>query len=256
MQISASGKTDVGCVRENNEDALLVRADLPLFVVADGVGGAAAGEIASKLFVTSCEYEFETYTRKQADGEMLITRCFQNANRKILDHVQQFPETKGMACTAELLTFISSHYYIGHVGDSRTYLVREGRIKRLTKDHSYVQEQMDLGLLAPEDAKEHWLKNAIYRAIGVDEDLSVDIYHGRVKSGDIFLLCSDGLSDLATEEELTGIITAAASLEESVQRLIDHAKSNGGKDNITAVLCQVEKVSMFQTISSLFKVTE
>lgn len=253
MELKAIGNTDVGCVRKNNEDAFLVREDIPLFVVADGVGGAAAGEVASSLFISSCEYEFDNLSDKHLDGNLIITRCFQNGNRKILNHVEQFPETKGMACTAEVLTFSENQYIIGHVGDSRTYLVREGQIEQITKDHSYVQEQLDLGLLAPQDAKTHWLKNAIYRAVGIEENLQVDRYHGQVRNGDIFLLCSDGLSDLVPPEELLSIVDSQPLLEDCVQQLINQAKSYGGKDNITAILCKVTKTSLLHTISTILK---
>lgn len=253
MQLTAYGITDIGCVRKNNEDAFLVRKDMPLFVVADGVGGAAAGEIASQLFVSSSEYEFEAYSGNSFDADVLMARCFQNGNRKILDHVERFPETRGMACTAEVLTFGKNQYIIGHVGDSRTYLVRDGGIEQLTKDHSYIQEQMDLGLLAPEEAQQHWLRSAIYRAVGLEEEVEMDRYNGRAKNGDIFLLCSDGLSDLLGKEDLLSIIGNSGSLQDSLQGLIDEAKARGGKDNITAILCKVNKTSIVETIVAFFR---
>ncbi|MDH4275312.1 MAG: protein phosphatase 2C domain-containing protein, partial [Gammaproteobacteria bacterium] len=143
----AFGVTDVGCVRQNNEDALLVRKDLPLFLVADGVGGAAAGEIASRLFCEHCAAEFESFLGWSSDHSTLLRRVFTNANRAILEYTRDHPETKGMACTAEVLTFIGNDYYLGHVGDSRAYLIRNQQITQITKDHSFVQEQLDLGLI-------------------------------------------------------------------------------------------------------------
>lgn len=239
MEIAADGLTDIGNVRKNNEDAFLVRVNLPLFVVADGVGGSAAGEIASRLFVDSCEYEFEANDGQSRNLELVIKRCFQNSNKKILDYTDRAPETRGMACTAEVLTFNAGEYVLGHVGDSRSYLIRDDRIEPLTKDHSYVQEQLDLGLIKPEEAETHALRNAIYRAVGFEPELEVDIFRGRVKDRDIYLLCSDGLSDMVEDEQLLAIAGGSGELSARVKALIDAAKAAGGRDNITAVLCEV-----------------
>lgn len=239
MELLADGLTDVGNVRKNNEDAVLVRADLPLFIVADGVGGSAAGEIASRLFVTSCEYEFENAKAQRQDAELIIKRCFNNANKKIIDHTDQAPETRGMACTAEVLTFEDGKYIVGHVGDSRTYLIRDGKIVLITRDHSYVQEQLDLGLIKQEEADTHSMRNAIYRAVGFEEELRADIFRGRVKDGDIYLLCSDGLSDMVSDEDLLALAKSPGDMAVRVRALIDAAKAAGGKDNVTVALCQV-----------------
>ena len=239
MEIAADGLTDIGKVRKTNEDALLVRVALPLFVVADGVGGSAAGEIASQLFVSSCEYEFEAMRGQSQNLDLVIKRCFQNSNKKILDYTDQVPETRGMACTAEVLTFSDGEYVVGHVGDSRVYLIRDGRIEPITKDHSYVQEQLDLGLIKPEEAETHTLRNAIYRAVGFEPELEVDIFRGRVKDHDIYLLCSDGLSDMVEDAQLLAIASAPGDLSTRVKALIEAAKAAGGRDNITAVLCEI-----------------
>lgn len=250
MEIAADGITDVGNVRTNNEDAYLVRASPPLFVVADGVGGAAAGEVASQLFVSACEYEFAAVQGE--DLALIVKRCFHNGNKKIIDYTDQAPETRGMACTAELLTFTDSEYVIGHVGDSRTYLIRDACIELLTKDHSYVQEQLDLGLLKPEEAETHQWRNAIYRAVGFEADLDVDLLRGRVKDGDIFLLCTDGLSDMVPDVDLLSISSAADNISTRTQALIAAAKKAGGRDNITAVLCQVSILpSLTQKLTSM-----
>lgn len=257
MQIAADGKTDVGNVRKNNEDAFLVRVPLSLFVVADGVGGSAAGEVASQLFVSSCEYEFEAAREQLRDPALLIKRCFHNANRKIIDYTDTAPETRGMACTAEVLTFLGDEYFVGHVGDSRTYLLRDGRIELVTKDHSYVQEQLDLGLIKPEEADTHRLRNAIYRAVGFEPELDVDIIRGRAKDGDVFLLCSDGLSDMVPDDQLLALGGAPGDIQDRVAALIAAAKSAGGRDNITVVLCQVNlPPSLTQKLSQILGFTE
>ena len=252
MIIDSWGKTDVGCQRTNNEDAFLIREDMYLYVVADGVGGAAAGEVASDLFVHNCAEEFETYTGWNKDYRMLITRCFQNANSKLREHMETHAETKGMGCTAELITFNAGNYFIGHVGDSRTYLIREGELQRLTKDHSYVQEQIDLGLLKPEEVQGHWMKNTIYRAVGGADELEVDLLQGTTKHADIFLLCSDGLTDMIAENNILDIIINEKNLQLRAEKLVQTAKDNGGKDNITIILCQVNMNSISEKVSAFF----
>jgi len=239
MEIQACGLTDVGRQRKNNEDAVQVRDDLRLFIVADGVGGAAAGEEASRIFVESCTNEFDTDSGWNRDYGPLIARCFINANQHIRDHAKNHPETHGMGCTGELLTFFDGEYYVGHVGDSRTYLVRDGHITLLTKDHSYIQEQIDLGLVTEEEAETHWLRNAIYRAVGHIEEIEADIITGKTKDGDCFLLCTDGLTDMVSDMRLLEIITSGGSVDERAHKLVDEANANGGKDNITALLCEV-----------------
>ena len=252
FKITSTGISDTGCVRPHNEDAFLLRPELALFVVADGVGGAAAGEVASELFTTSCANEFKHYNGWSEDLAPLISRCFINANQNIRNHARQFPDTQGMGCTAEVLTFYKHEYIIGHVGDSRTYLLRDRNLSRLTKDHSYVQEQIDLGLLHKDEASSHWLRNAIYRAVGQADDLEVDIVRGRAKPGDCYLLCSDGLTDMVSEERILEILTQNEPQEIRNQSLIDEAKANGGKDNITAILCEINgSGGMLSSIKSI-----
>lgn len=252
IQVTADGLTDVGNVRKNNEDAFLVRAALPLLVVADGVGGQAAGEVASNLFVSNCEYEFENARDQVRDPSLLIKRCFHNANRKIIDYTDTAPDTRGMACTAEVLTFSDGDYVVGHVGDSRTYLIRDGRIQLITRDHSYVQEQLDLGLIKPEEAETHRLRNAIYRAVGFETELDVDIIRDRVRDKDLFLLCSDGLSDMVPDDQLLHLATGPGNLAERVKSLVAAAKAAGGRDNITVVLAEARvEPTLTQKIGSM-----
>ena len=253
MEIQACGLTDVGRQRKNNEDAVQVREDLRLFIVADGVGGAAAGEEASRIFVESCTTEFSADSGWNRDYGPLIARCFINANQHIRDHAKNHPETHGMGCTGEILTFFDGDYYVGHVGDSRTYMIRDEQIVLLTKDHSYIQEQIDLGLVTEEEAETHWLRNAIYRAVGHKEEIEADIITGKVKDGDCFLLCTDGLTDMVSDKRILEIVTADASVDDRARALIDEANVNGGKDNITALLCQVSGApssGLFSTMRS------
>ena len=246
MDVIAAGTTDKGCVRQNNEDAILVRPDLKVFAVADGMGGAAAGEVASRIFIDTVAQVFATSDMAAAESTNVVKRCFHLANQGILDHSDLNPDTKGMGCTAEILLCNNDNYIVGHVGDSRSYLFREGQLQQLTTDHSYVQQQMDLGLLHPDEARSHYLKNAIYRAVGVDEDISVDIIEGRLRDNDLFLLCSDGLTDMVEtgriEELLRDVDT---NIESSMHLLVEEAKSNGGRDNISLILCRAQRAGIF-----------
>ena len=143
-----------------------------------------------------------------------------------------------MGCTAELMAFSDASYILGHVGDSRTYLFRQGRLKQITQDHSLVQDQIDRGLLTPEEAKKHSLRNVILRAVGAKETLAVDLITGKVMAGDLFLLCSDGLTGMVDDPPIEETLSLSISLVQKVERLITLAKEAGGNDNITVVLCE------------------
>lgn len=237
-RIICAGKTDVGRRRTNNEDALAVAPDLGFLAVADGMGGAASGQVASALFV---EKATQVFANPQLSGKTiseLVQMSFFLANKTIWDQASHNPEHAGMGCTAELFSFDAQDYVIGHVGDSRTYLLRNSTLRQLTKDHSLVQSQIDEGLLDPHAVRGHVLKNIILRAVGVGGTLSIDLVQGKMRAGDIFLLCSDGLSDMVIEEDILSILCDAVPLEEKVDRLIAAANSAGGRDNVTAVLCE------------------
>ena len=235
MFFEAVGRSEKGR-RSNNEDAWLVDEGLGLFVVADGMGGAAAGEVASRLFVETAR---EVFLTRSGDTPSLVLEIFREANRRIRDHIADHPEHKGMGCTAEVLALQGGKYYLGHIGDSRTYLLRDGLLKRVTKDHSFVQEQIDRGLLTPEEAKGHRFRHVILRAVGVEDTLAVDLIRGGLKAGDLFLLCSDGLTDEVDDEKIEDVLKSEIPLEEKADRLISLAMEAGGKDNITVVLCEL-----------------
>ncbi len=242
LRLKSYGRSDVGLKRTNNEDALIVKPEVALWALADGMGGAAAGEIASQIFVETALAIF-TKNRGSSEEEIirLIQKTFLEANTKILNHVQEHPAHKGMGCTAELLTFWGPNFFLGHVGDSRTYLLRQGILKQLTKDHSLVQEQIDQGLLTKEEAKRHNLRHVIIRAVGVEDDLAVDLIKGKVIPDDLFIICSDGLSDLVEDKLIHDTLgDPLIDLEQKGEKLISLAKAAGGHDNITVILCQVE----------------
>lgn len=234
------GLSDIGLKRFNNEDASLIRADLDLFAVADGMGGAAAGEVASQFFVeTALEVFRKNERRSEQETFELVQEVFRLANERILKHVVENPRHQGMGCTAELLAFSGSDYVLGHVGDSRGYLFRKGQLRQMTRDHSLIQDQIDQGLITPVEAKRHSFRNIILRAVGAEETLAVDLIRGKSLPGDIFLLSSDGLTDMVDDPSIQEILSLSMDLYQKVEKLIHLAKSSGGHDNITVILCEM-----------------
>lgn len=233
------GKTDRGLKRKINEDAVLVNEQGGFCLVADGIGGSMGGEVASRIFADTAQ---DAFTRAAALNESTYTtiqRVFLNANKYILNYAGKHPDCEGMGCTAELFAIEEERYTLGHIGDSRTYRMRNNELKQLTKDHSLVQEQLDQGLITPEDVSTHALKNVILRAVGIKKDPAVDIIRGSLFSGDIFLLCSDGLTDLVGQEIIKQCLLSSLPLEQKGDALIREANNQGGKDNISVVLVQI-----------------
>ncbi len=238
MIVQAAGKSDTGRMRQHNEDAFVIAAEQHLYAIADGMGGAAAGEIASHLFIEQSLRIFQSSLA--IERRSLIRQAFQQAHEAMHQFTEQHPETQGMGCTAEILSFENGHYFIGHVGDSRSYLIRNGQIHQLTEDHSYIQEQIRRGLISHDEAKTHRLRNAINRAVGQRPSLHIDLHTGKTRSQDIFLLCSDGLNDMLPNQALLEIAgDTRLSLENRIDHLIDAANGQGGRDNITVILCQL-----------------
>lgn len=239
-QIAYFGKSDVGLKRANNEDAFLLRPDLGFCLVADGMGGAAAGELASGIFTeTALEVFSKTVSRREKETLDLVQKAFAWANERVLDHVKDNPEHKGMGCTAELIAFLNEGFVFGHMGDSRTYRLRNGQLKQLSKDHSFVQDQVDQGLISQAEARNHPMRNIVLRAVGVKESLALDLVRGKTTPGDLFLLCSDGLTDMIDDALIEDVLFPKSALPQKVERLIELAKSAGGFDNITVVLAEV-----------------
>jgi len=241
MKMNAFGKTDPGLKRTNNEDSFLIREDLSLCVVADGMGGAAAGEIASRIFVDTAAIVYEEWMQgDKEDPALPVQKTYITANSSILEHINQFPEHKGMGTTAELLSLSDDDLIIiGHVGDSRTYRLRGGMLKQVTRDHSLIQEQIEKGIISIEEAKNHRMRHVILRAVGVEDNVSLDIIKTKAVPGDVYLLCSDGLTDMADDAAIEKCMNQYSALEEMASGLIDLAKAGGGKDNITVVLTRI-----------------
>ena len=239
-EIASFGKSDAGLKRTNNEDAFMIRPDLGVCLVADGMGGAAAGEVASRIFAETT-LEVFSQARYQSEQETLelVQMAFKWANERILDHVKENPHHKGMGCTAELVGFFNKGFVLGHMGDSRTYRFRNGQLTQLTQDHSLVQDQIDQGLITPAEARNHPLRNVILRAVGVKKIAALDLIRGKAFPGDLFLLCSDGLTDMVDDTLIRETLSSSIALPEKVENLVELAKSAGGYDNITVVLSEV-----------------
>lgn len=227
--------TDTGRQRPANEDSLLVRA--PLFVVADGMGGAQAGEVASHMAVESFKHGLRN---REAPGESLVELA-EEANARINERSRANPRQAGMGTTITAAYVGEQDVSIVHVGDSRAYCLREGELLRLTDDHSLVDELIRQGRLTPEEAEEHPQRSVITRALGPEPTVEVDVRSFRGRAGDIYLLCSDGLTTMVGEEELARVLCEHDRLRDAGRALIAAANEAGGKDNITVVLARLEE---------------
>ena len=242
MQLSVAAGTDVGRTRSGNEDNLYADADQArgLFIVADGMGGHAAGEVASEMVVQIVEHELTSLRSTRGDeAEMRMAAALREANRAIYARTLAEAEKQGMGTTATCLLMGQGRYVIGHIGDSRAYLLRAGTFRQLTKDHSYVQEQVDAGFLTPEQARYHPYSNVITRCVGANESVEADIYTGTLEVGDLYLLASDGLTGMVEDSQLSRILESRQAPGRLVDTLIAEANRRGGLDNITAVVVEV-----------------
>jgi protein phosphatase len=253
MKITYQALTDVGRKRKGNEDSLFLNPDQKLFVVADGMGGHAAGEIASKVAVDSIN-EFVTLTGGDEeitwpfgldetisyDGNRLKT-AIRHANRKVIEATKERQEYEGMATTVAAVLVDGDTANLGHVGDSRIYLFSEGELSLLTSDHSWVNEQIQSGVISPDQARSHPLRNVVTRALGGKQDLSVDMQVRRMKPGELLLLCSDGLTTMVPDDDIARVLQdAGGDVDEAARSLVDEANSRGGEDNVTVVLLKFE----------------
>jgi protein phosphatase len=254
MKITYKAVSDVGRKRKGNEDSLFVNPEQHLFVVADGMGGHAAGEIASKVAVESINefvcltggdeeitWPFGLDENISYDGNRLKT-AIRYANRKVLEATKEKSEYEGMATTVAAVLVDGDTANLGHVGDSRVYLVRDGEITQLTSDHSWVNEQIQSGVISPDQARTHPLRNVVTRALGGKPDLQVDMQQHKAKGGDILLLCSDGLTTMITDEDIARVVReAGGDVEKAAQALVASANAKGGEDNITVLLIRFDE---------------
>jgi PPM family protein phosphatase len=242
MQLTHAANSHVGVVRTGNEDAYHAHAtaDRGFYIVADGMGGHAAGEVASAMAV-AISAEGLGQSEAIAVGELSgpMAAAVTRANRAIFERTVAEPEKQGMGTTLTMLVVGNGRYEIAHVGDTRVYRLRAGVLEQLTVDHSYVQEQVDAGYLTLEQARYHPYSNVITRCVGVAQDVEPAIYGGELVDGDLFMLASDGLTGMVEDPDLQRILTTKRSPGPMVDALIWEANRNGGVDNITAVVVQI-----------------
>jgi PPM family protein phosphatase len=230
--IEEAARTDTGRQRHENEDSYYARS--PVYVVADGMGGAQAGEVASRIAA-------DAFDEDMGDGnpEEQLARRAQEANRRIFDLARDDASRSGMGTTLTGALVSDDSVSIVHVGDSRAYLFRDGELQQLTRDHSLVEELRRRGQLTPEEAEEHPQRSIITRALGPEPDVELDVHTHQARPGDVFLLCSDGLTSMVREERLGAILSEEDTLKRAVDRLVQEANEAGGRDNITVVAFRV-----------------
>lgn len=257
MRIVAAGQTDVGCVRKHNEDNFLIDSELGLFIVADGLGGHAAGEVASQIVVDKVG-QFISQTVEQDrtwpleydvalpyDGNRLKA-ALMLTDQAIVDDIRGNPERESMGSTVVAGLVRENRITLVHVGDSRAYLLNKKEIRQITKDHSWVAEQVANGILTPEEARKHPFRNVITQALGNGGELDVAVQEMEIQELDRLLLCSDGLSGMVQDDDIYQIVRDASSIEAAVQELVSRARVNGGEDNITVVIIGFEQETDFR----------
>ena len=249
MRITSCGITDVGMRRTHNEDNFLINDELQLFIVCDGMGGHVGGEIASAIAVHTLEEAFisldwnskeKHFENRDEFAREQLRFAVRLAGKKIYETAQKEPRYMGMGTTCLAMFIDRCNAFIVHVGDSRGYLIRDNEINQLTEDHSWVNERISAGLMTPEEAKNHRLKNVITRSLGINEEVEVDVLMQALRQDDQLVLCSDGLSNLVETEEI-GALCLENSPQEAGRKLINMACERGGDDNITVVILRVDE---------------
>lgn len=253
FSIEFTAKTDTGLVRSQNEDAILLSPAYGFAILADGMGGYNAGEVASSIAVAVVKEALEeglrsfqddgAIWRKQRNGQVseLMNNAIQRANSAVLAAANDEPKYNGMGTTLVAAAFHGQKLTIAHVGDSRAYRFRRGELMQITRDHSLLQEQIDAGLISAEWAHHAHNKNFVTRAVGVASAMEVETHDHAVEAGDIYLLCSDGLSDMLSSQEISSMLMAQhANLDVTCDTLIQAANDNGGYDNVSVVLARTD----------------
>ena len=239
MHIEYGSQSDQGKVRGTNEDACIVNIRDKVFLVADGMGGHAAGEVASQIAASTVE-EFVTELNPDARLDELLKNAVTEANKRVYEAQMQKSEYRGMGSTLTVLAFSENRFYIAQVGDSRAYLLRDGSLNQLTQDHSVVWPLYENGILTKEDISKHPQKNLITRSIGTYPQVEVDLQNDVACKGDTFLLCSDGLTDVLSDQDIEQMLSATeASPQKLTEMLIGAANNAGGPDNITVVVVRI-----------------
>ena len=246
MTLEFFSATDVGRARDNNEDSVALDEAAGLAVLADGMGGYNAGEVASQMLTSFVSTELGRWLkeagREARAGEVkrAMDICVDNANRAIFNAANTNPRYAGMGTTLVLGVFRPEGLLLGHVGDSRAYRLRAGRLMQITRDHSLLQEQIDAGLLTVEEAAFSSNKNLVTRAVGVEDTVLLELHLHEVQPGDTYLFCSDGLSDMLDDDSLANLLNGNPALPEAAGALINAANDSGGRDNIALILARAE----------------
>lgn len=249
--------TDKGMVRAQNEDALAVLPDIGVAILADGMGGYRAGEVASRIAVDTCSavldqglrhFDWDNGAERPAErGERLaqvLTDAVQRANVAIVDAARSQPDCAGMGTTLVITLMHHDKLMVAHVGDSRAYRMRDGQLEQITRDHSQVQDQVDAGLLTPQQARVAANRNLVTRALGIERTVAVELGQFTVKPADIYLLCSDGLSDMVEDAEIADLLYAQGStLDRAGSGLVARANALGGVDNISVILVRIDALA-------------
>jgi protein phosphatase len=244
-------KSDTGCVREHNEDNFGYDAELGLAVLADGMGGYKAGEVASAIAITTMmhtviQINSQKETEKTDAGSprqsTILHRALNQANQQVYDSAHDNHECRGMGTTVSAAWFHEGMVSIAHIGDSRIYRFRDYKLELLTIDHTVVQELVDHGFYTLEEAKASEQRNIVTRALGIDSTVEIDLYNYEVRAGDIYLICSDGLTDMVDDPDVANIIRRSSTdLDYGTGELVKKALENGGKDNVTVILIRVDE---------------
>ena len=250
-RVRFAGKTDIGRVRAQNEDNVLVPKEMALAVVSDGMGGHASGEVASRITVETIDQYYRdtarsgpnTWPMKLPNLEVERQRmavAIQLANSNIFETAAADGSKKGMGCTVDAMYFSQGRFYIGHVGDSRVYRIRAGTIQALTEDHSFLNDFLRMKEMSSDEGINLPHKNVVVRALGLSQNVFVDIFVEEYARGDIYLLCSDGLSGMITDQTILATVTRFESIDTAATQLINLANEAGGADNISAVIVRIE----------------
>lgn len=239
FKISYSGESITGKKRENNEDSFLILDKYNLFLVADGMGGHQAGEVASSIIKKTIEENYESL--KNLNPKKRLEEIVKMCNLKVLERAQEKNYLKGMGSTLTCLLIEKDRYYVAHVGDSRAYLLRDGKLYQLTEDHSLIQAQIKAGYLTKEQGKQSKLKHILMKSIGGRLEVEPDIKEGEVKSGDIYLLSTDGFHGELEEEEIKNLLLLPEDLNKKVKNMVEFANEKDGSDNITILIAKIEK---------------
>lgn len=244
MHYEFSARTDTGRIRANNEDAVAYDASTALAVLADGMGGYNAGEVASGMALSLIQAGMSRWLAdtgrhaRSRDVRRALASCVDHANGAILGASQANAQYAGMGTTLVAGCFHGTRLILGHVGDSRAYRLRGAALAQLTHDHSWLQEQVDAGIITPAQAAASSNRNLVTRALGVEEAVQLELHEHHVQPGDLYLLCSDGLTDMLDDDGIGAILRRGGPLDQAAERLVDSANAQGGRDNISVLLAR------------------